>query len=180
MELLNYKDLNLSSKIESKSFDWEGKTIEVAQYMPIQDKCDLIEATLQESYENGVYSELKLDAYFHLNLIYLYTNIVFSDEDRADEAKLIDELETSGFMDAFMHTINEREYNYLYEALHVMVKVRRKQNNTIKGIVDKLLIEMPEAMETAKGVMESFDKEKFAEVMAFAKAANGGRDIPTN
>ena len=178
MAVINYADLKLENVEHAVPMQWGDQTIAVSQRLSIQDKCDLIESTLRQSEENGVYSLIKLDAYFHLNLIYLYTNIVFTEEERADEATLFDTLETSGFMDAFMKVVNAEEYNYLYDTLLKMAKIRGKHNNTISGLANKLLIEMPETMELMKQTIESFDKEKFAEVMAFAKAANGGRDIP--
>ena len=178
MSIINYADLKIENVEHAVPMQWGDHTITVAQRLSIQDKCDLIESTLRQSEENGVYSLIKLDAYFHLNLIFLYTNVAFTEEERADEAALFDALESSGFMDAFMKVINAEEYNYLYDTLLKMAKIRSKHNNTISGLANKLLVEMPEAMELAKNVMESFDKEKFAEVMAFAKAANGGRDIP--
>ena len=178
MSIINYADLKIEKVEHAVPMQWGDHTIAVSQRLSIQDKCDLIECTLRQSEENGVYSLLKLDAYFHLNLVYLYTNIVFTEEERADEAALFDALESSGFIEAVVQVMNPEEYKYLYDTLMAMVKMRGKYNNTIGAVAKKLLIEMPETMELAKNVMESFDKEKFAEVLAFAKAANGGRDIP--
>ena len=38
---------------------------------------------------------MKLDAYFHLNIIYLYTDIEFDEEDKEDELELYDKLEAN-------------------------------------------------------------------------------------
>ncbi len=71
------------------------------QYLPAQDKYDLLMITLQKSLENGAYNEFKLNLYFELNLVYMYTNISFTEKQREDEFKLYDTLESNGFYKLF-------------------------------------------------------------------------------
>ena len=53
------------------TLDFNNKTIEVLKYLPIEDKYDLIMITLQKAEEDGIYNDIKLDMYFHLNLVYM-------------------------------------------------------------------------------------------------------------
>ena len=41
MEKVTFASLKLKNKVETEKFDFEGKTIEVLQYLPIEDKYSL-------------------------------------------------------------------------------------------------------------------------------------------
>ncbi|MBR3673899.1 MAG: hypothetical protein IKN65_06445 [Clostridia bacterium] len=97
---MKYSELNLSQNTDVNFVKIGDTEIEVLQYLPIEDKIDLIDIALQNAKENGIYDEMKLDMYFNLYLVFMYTNLEFSDEERADLAKLYDELESNGvFLD---------------------------------------------------------------------------------
>ena len=104
---IKYSDLNVNLNTENKTFIFNDNTITVAQYLPLADKYDLISIALQKSYVDGIYNELLLDAYFHLALVYLYTDIEFTDEDKLDEMNLFDKLVTSGFIDEMLKVFNK-------------------------------------------------------------------------
>ena len=96
MSKITYTSLKLKPKEEVKTFDFNGVTIEVKQYLPIDEKYDLISVALQKAKEDNIYNELKLDMYFDLYLVYLYTNVTFTDKQKEDEAKLYDALQSNG------------------------------------------------------------------------------------
>ena len=95
----------------------DNTDIKVLQYLPIEDKNDLITIALQNAEENGYYNLVKLDMYFDLHLVYMYTNLIFNTEDKVDEEKLYDTLKVSGFIDAIKNNINEKELIYLQQLL---------------------------------------------------------------
>jgi hypothetical protein len=53
-----------------------------------------------------------------------------------------------------------------------------KYNSTLAGTIQSIFEIAPDAGEKMNEILNSFDKEKFQEVIEFAKAANGGRDFP--
>ena len=69
MSKVSYANLKLKTKAEVSTFEFEGQTIEVLNYLPIDEKYDLIMITLQQAEEDGIYNSLKLDFHFHLNLM---------------------------------------------------------------------------------------------------------------
>ena len=54
--MIDFKDLNLERKLAKKSFDLNGYEVHVLQYLPIDEKDDLIEITLNKSLIDGVYN----------------------------------------------------------------------------------------------------------------------------
>ena len=96
---MNFTDLNLQKNDSVSTFTINEQQINVIQYLPVEDKYDLMAITLQKAEEDGLYNELLLDVFFHLNIIYLYTDIDFSADDRDDELALYDILEANDIID---------------------------------------------------------------------------------
>lgn len=154
--------------------------IQVKKWIPISDKIDLVQIALQKSEEDGIYNEAKLDCYFHLNIIYLYTDIDFSAEDREDEMKLYDILEHNDIIDQVIAAIGEDEYTTLEDYLFEMKSNYLTYKNTAAAVLNKIIQDLPKNAAAAKEIMDSFDPEKYQMVENFAIAANGGRNIRTN
>ena len=177
MAKITYSSLKLKTNEEIKEVNFNENKIEVKQYLPISDKIDLIDISLQEAKEGNLYNPLKVDMYFHLNLIYLYTNINFTDKQKEDEEKLYDTLNSTGLIDAIIAEIPEKEYNYLRNMANEKVENDLKYNTTAASLIAKLIEDLPRNAQAAADILENFDKTKFQNVIDFAKAANGGRDI---
>lgn len=171
MAKVTFASLKLKIKDDIKTVDLGDKVLEVKQYLPAEDKYDLIMITLQESKENnGVYNQFKMDMFFHLNLVFMYSNIQFTDKQKEDLVKLYDLLESNGIIAAVVAAIPEDEYNYLFDTMGDVAEAYGKYNNSFAGVVNNFMINMPiNAAETAK-IVENFDPEKYGEVINFAKA----------
>jgi len=172
-----YASLKLKINDEVKKFDFNGTEIEVRQYLPISDKIDLIDITCQKSREDRLYSNIKLDMFFHLHLVYLYTNLVFTDKQREDEYKLYDCLQSNGFINQMLKNINEKEYTELLELLEKKVQNELTYNTTAAAIVNQLITDLPKNAEAAQKIVDNFDPNKYQAVLKFAEAANGGHSI---
>lgn len=177
---LNYEEIKQDNYFAHKVLDFKGTKIRVYQYIMARDILDLINSVLQKSRENGYFSPFKVDMYTHLNLVYLATDIVFSDEDRADEVALYDQLESSGLMQQIIGLLPEKMYNNILSFVDEEVKKIEAYNKTSAAVISALIEDLPKNAEAAKKIVESFDPEKYAAVINFAEAANGGRDIKTN
>lgn len=136
--------------------------------------------TLQKAWENGTYNEFKLNLYFELNLVYMYTNISFTEKQREDELKIYDNLKSNGFFEQFFQAINEEEYNELFAQLNSIKEANIAINTSVGAIVNRLIEDLPGNAETAAKIVESFDPQQFKAVVDFAAYANGGRNIVTN
>ena len=132
MAKVTYASLKLKTDSSVETFDFNGNTIEVLKYLPIQDKYDLITMTLERAEEEGVYNPVMMEAYFHLYLVYMYTNLTFTDKQREDELKLYDTLQSSGFITQMLEKISEVEYNMLYTYLAETAEYLTEYKNTLK------------------------------------------------
>ena len=174
MGKVSYANMKLKVKNNVKTFKFQDNDIEVIQYLSSEDKYSLINITLQKSLEDGFYNPLKLDVYFHLHLVYMYTDISFTEKQKEDEFKIFDTLKNNNFIDLMLENIPEDEYNYL---LKIMEETIEKNKNTVAGVISKLINDLPTNAQAAMDIVNNFDKDKFQAVKDFAIAANGGREI---
>jgi len=177
MAKVTYSSLKLKAKEEIKEIDFNGNKIEVKQYLPVTDKIDLIDITLQKAKEDNLYNPIKVNMYFHLHLVYLYTNITFTDKQKEDEEKLFDVLESNGLINAIVAAIPENEYSSLLNKTAEKIDNELKYNTTTAALVSKIINDLPMQAQAMADIVEGFNPEKYQAVIDFAKAANGGRDI---
>ena len=177
MAKVTYASLKLKTNADVETFDFNGNTVELLQYLPIQDKYDLIAMALENSVEGGIYNPIKLDMYFHLYLVYMYTNVTFTDKQREDEMKLYDTLQSNGFIDMVLDRISDSEYNtlttYLEETLDYLVEYQNTTAFLLKGVI----ADFTSKFNGIQDMIKDIDEEKFTEVINFAKSLNGGREI---
>ena len=177
MANVTYASLKLKNKNEVETIDFEGHKIEILQYLPIEDKYSLVNVTLQKAKEGSIYNPVKIDWFFHLNLVYMYSNITFTDKQREDEAKLYDMLTSNGLMNAIINKIPDEEYQTLFNYISSLISDTLNYKNSLSGTISELVESLPDRAKQAEEIVNNFDKEKFQEVINFAKAANGGREI---
>lgn len=180
MAKVSYAGLKLKAKHDVKTFDFCGNEIEVLQYLGAEDKYDLLMITLQKAEEDGIYNAFKLDVFFHLNLVYMYTNLSFTDKQKEDELRLYDALKSNGFIDKMLEAMDEDEYDNLLKCLEDILSDIMTYRNTAGAVLQSVIQDLPKNAAAAKEIVDSFDKEKYQEVIQFAQAANGGRDLKTN
>lgn len=177
MAKVSYANMKLKMNESTKEVQLGETKIEVKQYLPVEDKYSFLNIVLQNSLENDVYHPVKVDMYFHLYLVYLYTNINFTDKQKEDESKLFDVLLTNGVIGSVIANMPKDEYDVLVSLLNQMIEKNEKYKTTFAGVVGRFINDLPAQAEAAMKIVENFDPNKFQEVVAFAQAANGGRPI---
>ncbi len=174
-----FKDLNLQIKDEEKVIKINDKEIHIKKYLPVSEKLDIIDIALQKAQEaDGWYNELKLEIYFNLNILYSYTDLEFSDEERANPEELYDILESNKIFEYIIAGLEKSEYEYLYSYLKAVKEDRISHSNSAAGVIKTLIQDLPKNASAANEILNSFDPEKFKELKNFAEAANGNRPIP--
>lgn len=167
--MVNYTDLKLVANNSKRLININGVEVEVLEYLPIEDKYSLVMITLQQCKENGVYNTIKKEIFFNLNLIYMYTNLNFTEEEKENPLKLYDMLESNDVFNTVIEYMNEKEYeNLLYWMEEVQTKMTQ-YDNSFTGVVNNLLTSFPENAKIAADIVDNFDPEKFENVVNFAK-----------
>lgn len=177
MAKVSYTNLKLKTDISVKEITYNNTKIEILQYLPVEEKYDLVMITLQKAKESNLYNPIKLETYFNLNLVYLYSNISFTEKQKENEAKLYDTLKSNGLIDAIIEAIPENEYNELLDYVDTLVEKFENNEKSFAAKLADFMDELPDKMAEAAQIAENFNPEQFKEVINFATAANGGRPI---
>ena len=79
--------------------------------------------------------EIKLEIYFNIYIVYFYTDLVFSEEEKADPGQLYDELQSNGILTRILGAINQNEYNNLVDYLERMRAAQDTYENSAAGVI---------------------------------------------
>ena len=179
MAKISFANLKLKVNDTVQTVKCGDTEIEVLQYLPIADKTDLISITVQQAMENGVIHPVRLEQYFYLNIMYLYTNFNFTDKQKEDPDKLYDMLESNGIIDAVTGAMNQDEISDLYEYLEDYIETLSKHESSAAYMIGKIINDLPLNAAAAAEIVDNFRPEKYQAVVDFAQAANGGRTLAT-
>jgi hypothetical protein len=184
---INYSDLDFKQEDTDKYtvITFKDKEIKVLKYLPSIEKYNLLNTTLLQSIDDTVIiNEYKLDMFFNINLAIAYTNIVFSKEEQDMElSDLYDKFKISGLLDMIIDAIPDDEYAILYSSLvsnkEEYVSERKSVSYGIANAIEQISKKIPkqEEMQNLLQSLKDFKPEDYSNVIEFAKAANGGRDI---
>ena len=131
--------LKLSSSIAPKELEWGEQKVEIKQYLPIQDKLTFIGDVLNAAAdENRFYAQGKVDMFFALKVIEVYTNLSITDKQKENQTKLYDDMKASGFYDAVVAQIPDKEIDYLYDLVCATEEQVYKYQNSAYGIMDAM------------------------------------------
>ncbi len=134
-----YTKLKLSSVIAPKVLTWGDQEVEVKQYLSIQDKLTFIGDVLNAAAdENRFYSQGKVDMFFALKVIEMYTNLSITDKQKENPIKLYDDIKASGFYEEVVGKIPTKEINYLYDLVCKTEEQVYAYNNSAYGIMDAM------------------------------------------
>ena len=172
---MKYQELELKRNLDMKQFSWNGKEIKVMKYLSIEAKYDIVMITIQEAYELGIYNPIKLDMCFHVNLVLMYTDLEFTEEEKDRIEKLYDEMVGSGFMAEFLKQIDPKDYKEMQEYIEEIIKAKTSYDFSAFGAFDKIINSLPDNAAAMKEIMDTFDQSKYQNVVNFAKAINNDR-----
>lgn len=173
---LNYSDLGLKMDTSSIVFKFNGKEIELFRYLPLEYKYDLIMCSLHDSEEDGIFNELKLDAYFNLNAFLSYVkNINFTQAEMADKLKLYNEIKSSGLLDEFLKNVDARDYNICFDGMCGAREDIMKYRNTAGAALQAIIRELPQITEKAAKIVDEMGPEKVAKIENIANLFKQGQ-----
>ena len=113
--------------------------IEVKQYLPVNEKLNLIARVLNGAHdENNFPNPVKIEVISTLEIIMAYTNISFTDKQKEDIAKLYDLLDSNGIVNIIIAAIPEEEYNFLISGIDDTIKAVYTFQNSILGILETI------------------------------------------
>ena len=137
MAKVPFSKLNLKKIDKVQVVTINGLEVEVKQYLPVAEKLELIANVLNNSADdNNFANPVKTYVLSHLEIIYAYTNLSFTDKQKEDPAKLYDILETNRIIDSIILALPPSEYDNLIEDITSTIDAYYKYKNSALGILE--------------------------------------------
>lgn len=139
MAKIGFTKLSLKRKNEVKTITINNNQIEIKQYLPVNEKLDLIARVINGAHDqNNFPNPIKIEVIGTLEMIMAYTNISFTEKQKEDIPKLYDLLEENGIIKDIISQIPEDEYNFIIDGINKTVDAVYTYNNSVLGILESI------------------------------------------
>lgn len=139
MAKVSFTKLGLKVNQEVNCVEFNGQIIEVKQYLPVNNKLELISNVINESADdNNFANPVKVSIFTALEIIYAYTNINFTDKQKEDPAKLYDMLISSGLVAEIVRAIPEEEYHEVVCGVSDSIDAVYTYRNSVLGLMENI------------------------------------------
>ena len=140
MAKVPYSKLKCKTEDSIKQVQINGETIEIKQYLSIQNKLEIIGRVVELAHDEDYnYSNpVKLKVFTALEILFAYTNLTFTDKQREDLPKLYDAIASSGVLSTIQDNIPATELQVLYQGIKDTIESVYKYQNSIMGVLDIL------------------------------------------
>jgi hypothetical protein len=164
-----FKDMNVTLKNELKTVQiGDNIKFNVKQYLPAEDKNALLEIAMQTADQGTILNTFALDAIFHTYLVFKYTDIEFTQEEKENLFTLYDILEDNGIIDAVVAAIPKTEYESLRTYLNEMVDSYLTYRNSARALVEQFSMFAPQVAQNLAEMSQNIDTDKLAQVINLA------------
>ena len=134
-----FAKLGLKLENNFKTVSINNQEIEVKQYLPINDKLDLIAAVINlAADDNNFMNPVKMSVFMKLEIVFRYTNISFTEKQKEDLVKLYDLMSENGVFDVIISAIPDSEYNVIFEGVMECSKAIYEYQNSMMGILERV------------------------------------------
>ena len=131
--------LGLKVNQDVKNIEFNEQIIEVKQYLPINEKLELISSVINSAAdENNFSNPIKENVFLTLEILYHYTNINFTDKQKEDPIKLYDLVVSSGLVNKVTNLIPEEELDEVINGVAQSVKAIYTYRNSALGILESI------------------------------------------
>lgn len=137
MAKVSFTKLGLKLNQDINVIDFNGQTIEVKQYLPLENKLTMMGDIINNSVDdNGYYNPVRLHVYTILYLMETYTNINFTPKMKEDPFKLFDLLESSGLAEQVLQAMNQKELTSIKEDVLSTINNIYNYKNSMAGVIE--------------------------------------------
>ena len=139
MAKVSLTKLGLKVNQDVKNIEFNEQIIEIKQYLPINEKLELISSVINSAAdENNFSNPVKENVFLTLEILYHYTNINFTDKQKEDPIKLYDLVVSSGLVNKVTDLIPEEELDEVINGVAQSVKAIYAYRNSVLGILESI------------------------------------------
>lgn len=166
MAKLAFTKISKVKSLPAQSYSLGEETIEVEQYLPLNDKITLIENVIElAGDEVGFFNIVKLEAYYRIYMIKNYTNITFTEKQMEDITKLYDLIELNGVWEAVEGMIPEKERTYIWNNILELAQRITDYNNSVLGILKTVASDSQNNAIDIAGILGQFADSEYLDTI---------------
>ena len=130
--------LGLKKNTNLISLEWNGQIIEIREYLPVQEKLNIVEKIINQSLDdNNFANPARIQINTMLEIIFAYTNINFTDKQKEDRGGLYDLLVSSGLADEIFKALeNTNEISFIKTAAREIINEFYRYRTSALGILE--------------------------------------------
>lgn len=133
MAKLAYSKLKLPTSGDVVPVEWGGFTIEVKNYLPIEEKLDLVQDIVNTSVDNnGYYNPMKINMYLTVKTFFAFTNISITEKQLENIEKVYDALMVS----EIYQIVPVDSYREIHGYVSEIIRSVYEYKNSAYGILD--------------------------------------------
>lgn len=143
MAKVSFAKLGLKVNNDVKTFEWlsgdEVTTVEVKQYLPIEEKLAVISNIINNTIdENDFYNPVRLEIFTTLEILYAYTNFNITPKMKEDPFKLYDVVVSTGLFDKILEVMPTEEFDRIDVSAHATIRNIYNYKNSAMGILSAI------------------------------------------
>lgn len=140
MAKVTFNKLNLTKNTEIKNIDINENIIEVRQYLPVEEKLELISYIVNMAHDEdyNFSNPVKIEVFAGIGIIKYYTNITFTEKQLENPAKIYDLLNSNNVINNVIAAIPSNEYDELRAGIEDTIKSIYQYQNSVLGILDTI------------------------------------------
>lgn len=161
MAKVSFTKLGLKLDQEIKNVNWNEQIIEIKQYLPIEKKLLLIMDVINNSEDNSYANPIKINVFTALKIIEYYTNINFTDKQKADFAKLYDLFNSTGLLALIIANIPKDELKEIEDGIEKSIKSFYAYKNSLMGIIDALSTDYNNTQFNLENIVDILNNDNF-------------------
>ena len=139
MAKIGFTKLGLKPNNKIVNIEFNEQIIEVKQYLPVEEKLELITNVLELSHDSNNFSNpIKVQVYTALEIIDKYTNISFTEKQKENTTKLYDLLNGNGLLEKIIDAVPQIEYDELIHGIYDTINAVYSYQNSVLGILDTI------------------------------------------
>ena len=161
MAKVSFTKLGLKLNQDIINIHFNDQIIEVKQYLPIEDKLDLIANVINASADaNNFANPVKTNLFTSLEILYFYTNINFTDKQKEDVAKLYDLVYSSGLMQMVINAIPEIEYSSIIDGVNLVSNSIYAYRSSLLGVMEAAMSDYNDTQMDVNAIAETLGNKE--------------------
>lgn len=139
MAQINFAKLNLKENSNLIKLNWNDQEIEIKEYLPIEKKSEIIQRIVDLSLDddNSFANPIRLEINTVLEIIFAYTNIEFTEEEKENGLALYDLIISNGLWEAIYEIMKQyRDIKDIFLGVEKTVNEINRHKDSVLGILE--------------------------------------------